>query len=74
MPATHRRPSAVMFPYKFLEVAGTATEKKLNKFQLFVDVCGGSPVGRRQVKCSVSIKEFNVVGESPRLDSYGNQA
>ena len=37
----------VMFPYKFLEVAGTAMDKKLNKFQLFFYVCVGLPVGRQ---------------------------
>ena len=63
--ATHRWPTTVMFPYKFLEVAGTAIEKKLNKFKLFFDVCSGSPVGRRQSKWSVSIKEFIVAGELP---------
>ena len=42
-PATHRRLIAVMFIYKFLEVAGTAMEKKLNKYQLFFGVWGGLP-------------------------------
>ena len=40
-------------------------EKKLNKFQLFFDISGGSPAGRRQLKRRVSIKEFNVANESP---------
>jgi len=46
LPATHWRPTAVMFPYEFFEVAGTAMEKNLNKFQIFFHVYGGSPVGR----------------------------
>ena len=29
LPATHRRPTAVMFPYEFLEVTGNAMEKSL---------------------------------------------
>ena len=70
LPATHRRPTAVMFPYKFLEVSGTAMEKKLNKFQLFFDICGRSPVGHRQLKWGISINEFNDAGGSPALESY----
>ena len=60
LPATHRQPTAVMFPYEFLEVTGNAMEKKFNKSQLFFDVCGG-----RQLKWSVFIKEFNVASELP---------
>ena len=49
-------------------------EKKLNKFQLFFDISGGSPAGRRQLKRRVSMKEFNVANESPlrfpALESY----
>ena len=74
LPAIHRRPTTVMFPYTFLEAAGTAMEKELNKFQLFFDVCGGSPEDGRQLKWSASNKEFNFADESPvgrrQLKSY----
>ena len=43
------QPISVMFPYTFLEVAGTTMEKKLNKFQFFFDVCSGSPAV--EMKC-----------------------
>jgi len=55
LPATHRRPTAVMFPYKFLEVAGTTMEKSWTSFNF-------SSMGRRQLKWSVSTKKFNVAG------------
>ena len=63
--ATHWWPIAVMFQYKYLEFTGIAMEKKLNKFQLFFHVCGGSPVGHWQLRWNVSIKEFNVARELP---------
>ena len=46
-------PITVIFPYTLLKVTGSAMEKKLNKFHLFFDVCGGLPLGK--CKCFVSL-------------------
>ena len=68
-PVTHWRPIVLMFQYIFLEIAGTAMEK-MEQVLTFFHVCHGFQVHQNQLKCIVSIKEFNVVSGSTTQENY----
>ena len=58
-----------MFQYIFLEIAGTAMET-MEQVLTFFHVCHGFQVRQNQLKCIVSINEFNVVSGSPTQENY----